>query len=125
MSTVRRAFLFTLRADGSPTCHPMAAAPGAGGAVFNMYAKSVKARNLLRDPRAAALLLADWSAPAGSARRLAGRALPTEAAEDVRAFERPAPAAGLQVPEGMAERVSGRREQGKRMLFRLHDGRGD
>ena len=45
---LRRAFMITLRQDGSPTCHPMAGFYGGGALYLNMYRASAKAKNLAR-----------------------------------------------------------------------------
>ena len=50
-----RTFMITLRADGSPTAHPMAGFYG-GALYLNTYRKSVKARNLGRDDRICCVL---------------------------------------------------------------------
>src|SRR5262245_53884483 len=52
-----RAFLFTRRKDGSPTIHPMIAFFADGRVTMSTYRKSVKARNVERDPRAACLVV--------------------------------------------------------------------
>lgn len=57
-----RGFLLTLRADGSPTTHPMTALVDRGALVFNTYRKSAKARNVTRDPRLAAVLIDGYEA---------------------------------------------------------------
>jgi len=59
-----RSFLLTVRKDGSPTAHPMTALLDAGRLVFNTYRKSAKARNLERDPRLSAVLLAGYAGDA-------------------------------------------------------------
>jgi hypothetical protein len=52
-----RAFLVTRRKDGSPTIHPMTAFFADGRVTMSTYRKSVKARNVERDPRAACLVV--------------------------------------------------------------------
>ena len=52
-----RAFLLTRRRDGSPTIHPMTAFFADGRTTMTTYRKSVKARNVERDPRAACLVV--------------------------------------------------------------------
>jgi nitroimidazol reductase NimA-like FMN-containing flavoprotein (pyridoxamine 5'-phosphate oxidase superfamily) len=92
MRSTRRAFMITLRKDGSPTAHPMAGFYGGGALYLNMYRASAKAKNIGRDDRVCCIL----ATPAGSDRFDAavykGRAreLPTE---EVFADE---------VPEGLA-----------------------
>jgi hypothetical protein len=56
LSTHNRGFLITRRADGSPTCHPMGSYYADRSLYFNMYASSVKHRNLVRDPQTTVLL---------------------------------------------------------------------
>lgn len=51
-----RTFLVSLRKDGSPTCHPMARFHARGELYLNMYASSVKHRNLSRDQRVCCLV---------------------------------------------------------------------
>ena len=51
-----RTFMITERADGSPTAHPMAGFYGEGRLYLNMYFKSLKHRNLQRDPRITCLV---------------------------------------------------------------------
>ena len=114
--TRRRAFLLGLRADGSPTCHPMVAVEQDGEFVFNAYRKSAKMRNFLRDPRAAAVLLESWQTPPAAARRLAG------VMEEIDGAAAAAGGDGAQlqaVPDRVLERVRQRVESGKRTYFRL------
>lgn len=111
----RRAFLFGLREDGSPTCHPMVALDTEKGLVFNAYRKSAKARNFLREPRASLVLLPDWRTPPSKAQMLTG------SMEEI-ASPRPMAAAegeSLPVPDGVAGRAQQRMAEGKRMFFRL------
>jgi hypothetical protein len=51
-----RTFLVTRRKDGSPTCHPMARFYADRRYYMNMYASSVKHKNLERDPEVAVLV---------------------------------------------------------------------
>jgi Pyridoxamine 5'-phosphate oxidase len=51
-----RTFMITRRKDGSPTAHPMAGFYGDGHLYLNMYFKSLKHRNLQRDPRLTCLV---------------------------------------------------------------------
>jgi hypothetical protein len=51
-----RTFMITRRKDGSPTAHPMAGFYGEGRLYLNMYHKSLKHRNLQRDPRLTCLV---------------------------------------------------------------------
>jgi hypothetical protein len=51
-----RTFMITKRRDGSPTAHPMAGFYGEGRLYLNMYFKSLKHKNLQRDPRITCLV---------------------------------------------------------------------
>lgn len=51
-----RTFMITKRSDGSPTAHPMAGFYGEGRLYLNMYFKSLKHRNLQRDPHLTCLV---------------------------------------------------------------------
>jgi hypothetical protein len=115
----RRAFLFGLREDGSPTCHPMVAIEADGETVFNTYRKSAKARNFLREPRAAVVLLPDWEAPPGEARVLKGALQETRAPDAADAAETDAGEKLQSVPQSVSDRVQRRVGEGKRMYFRL------
>ena len=57
-----RTFMITLRADGSPTAHPMAGFYG-GALYLNTYRKSAKARNLGRDDRICCVVTNSSDAP--------------------------------------------------------------
>jgi hypothetical protein len=50
MNDFGRTFMITRRKGGSPTAHPMAGFYGEGRLYLNMYHKSLKHRNLQRDP---------------------------------------------------------------------------
>jgi len=117
LSDHSRSFLFTLRGDGSPTAHPMTALLSDGRLVFNTYRKSAKARNLERDPRAAALLLENYGAEAVEELRgfvVHGRGATLEVQESVERSEQ-----GPKVSEGQKERVAERLATGKRILIHL------
>ena len=58
-----RTFIVTRRKDGSPTCHPMARFYADGEMYLNMYASSVKHKNLSRDPRITCLVTTDSDDP--------------------------------------------------------------
>ena len=58
-----RTFIVTRRKDGSPTCHPMARFYADREMYLNMYASSVKHKNLVRDPRITCLVTTDSDAP--------------------------------------------------------------
>jgi hypothetical protein len=51
-----RTFMITRRKDGSPTAHPMAGFYREGRLYLNMYFKSLKHKNLQRDPRITCLV---------------------------------------------------------------------
>jgi Pyridoxamine 5'-phosphate oxidase len=51
-----RTFMITKRKDGSPTAHPMAGFYAEGRLYLNMYFKSLKHKNLQRDPRITCLV---------------------------------------------------------------------
>src|SRR5690349_15898258 len=56
LNTHTRTFLFTLRADGTPTVHPMTGIYRDGALWFNTYRKRAKAWNIARDGRVACLV---------------------------------------------------------------------
>lgn len=56
LSSGFRTFIATHRKDGSITCHPMARFHADRRCFFNMYASSVKHKNLERDARIACLM---------------------------------------------------------------------
>jgi Pyridoxamine 5'-phosphate oxidase len=58
-----RTFMVTRRKDGSPTCHPMARFYADRGYYLNMYAASIKHKNLERDPRIAVLVTTNSDNP--------------------------------------------------------------
>ena len=90
-----------------------------GHPAFNSYRKSVKVRNFLRDPRAAAVLLENWVASPLTADIRSGRM------EETPAPEAPDPDAGAvasslrQVPDSVKQRVQRRVDAGKRIYFHL------
>jgi hypothetical protein len=69
-----RTFMVTRRKDGSPTCHPMARFYADRGYYLNMYAASVKHKNLARDPRIAVLVTTNSDTPDFKAVLVRGRA---------------------------------------------------
>src|ERR1700722_9861625 len=75
-----RTFMVTRRKDGSPTCHPMARFYVDRGYYLNMYAASIKHKNLERDPRIAVLVTTNSDDPDFEAVLVRGRArlLPAE-----------------------------------------------
>jgi nitroimidazol reductase NimA-like FMN-containing flavoprotein (pyridoxamine 5'-phosphate oxidase superfamily) len=58
-----RTFIVTRRKDGSPTCHPMARFYADREMYLNMYATSVKHKNLSRDPRICCLITTESDDP--------------------------------------------------------------
>jgi len=92
MRGTRRAFMITVRKDGSPTCHPMAGFYGGGALYLNMYRASAKAKNLGRDNRICCVLATPYGAEqfAGAVYKGRARELPVD---EVFADE---------VPEGLA-----------------------
>lgn len=111
----RRSFLFTLRADGSPTAHPMTAQFEGRRLAFSTYRKSVKARNAQRDPRTCTLVLEAYPGP-GAAVVYRG---PAEAVEGDAAAalldagnrsKRP-------ITPGVAKRAMNRLAEGKRIVL--------
>jgi len=118
----KRAFLFGLRADGSPTCHPMVGIEQDGALHFNTYRTSAKAQNFLREPRAAAVVLDDWTTPPAEAKTLAGvmhEVEPPVAPGSEAAGGEVAASGPATVPASVTERVQRRVSTNKRMYFRL------
>ena len=115
----KRAFLFSLRADGSPTCHPMTSFEKDGAPAFNTYRKSAKTKNLLRDPRAAVVLLEDWSVSPSTARCLIG--VMEETAPIASAAPAPDQAESGSVPAAVVSRVNDRVAEGKRIYLLLKE----
>jgi hypothetical protein len=68
-----RTFIVTRRKDGSPTCHPMARFYADRGFYLNMYAASIKHKNLARDGRIAVLVTTESDDPDFQAVLLRGR----------------------------------------------------
>jgi hypothetical protein len=118
----RRAFLFGLREDGSPTCHPMVAIEREGQAVFNTYRKSAKARNFQHDPRAAVVLLPDWQAAPCEAQVLTGVLEETDPIGAGQADDGGTGEGVAGVPQTVSARAQRRVDDGKRMYVRLRTG---
>ncbi|MGH7822624.1 MAG: pyridoxamine 5'-phosphate oxidase family protein [Candidatus Binatia bacterium] len=119
-----RAFLLTLRRDGSPTAHPMTAIFRDGVLYFNTYRKSAKVRNIERDPRVSCLVTTSDDDPEprgvvldGTAEVLPGDALPSFAAEASPGAARLPKERG--VSEGVLSRIEDRLRSGKRVLVRI------
>jgi len=111
-----RSFLLTLRADGSPTAHPMTALLEEGALVFNTYRKSAKARNVERDRRLAVVLLDGYDAAAGEGRR--GFALEGEGEVCRVEGHTEQRGSGPEVAAAQRERVGERLREGKRIFIR-------
>ena len=122
MTTSRRAFLFGLREDGSPTCHPMVAVELGGAPAFNTYRKSAKARNFERDPRAAVVLLDDWESPPSKALVVTGLMEETDSVTRGDAGSTSVEGAVTEVPQSVTTRVQRRVDEGKRIYLRLRTG---
>jgi hypothetical protein len=88
-----RTFMVTRRKDGSPTCHPMARFYADRGYYLNMYAASIKHKNLARDPRIAVLVTTNSDNPDFRAVLLRGQARLLSADETL----------GDDVPRGVVE----------------------
>ena len=111
-----RAFLLSLRADGSPTAHPMTALISEGRVRFNTYRKSAKARNVERDARMGAVLLNGYGrqGPDVAGFGLEGQGslvrveVPTERLGE-----------GAKISASVKERVGKRVAEGKRVMVEL------
>ena len=113
-----RAFLITLRADGSPTAHPMTALVADDRLAYNTYRKSAKARNATRDPRTCSLLLEDYEPSLDRALVYKGRAREIDPARAE--LKRRAPAQPTrQLSTTVPDRANARLEEGKRMLLSI------
>jgi PPOX class probable F420-dependent enzyme len=113
-----RTMLVTLRADGSPTIHPMVGLWRDGALWFNTYRKSAKLRNIERDARVCCLVVTgddDLSPPAvvvhGRAELLpGGTVMPSVPG---------AASVPAGVSRGIVQKVAARVESEKRTLFRV------
>ena len=119
-----RAFLLTLRRDGSPTGHPMTAIVRDGVVYFNTYRKSSKVRNIERDPRVCCLVTtADDDGDArgvvidGTAEIVAAETLDSLASNVNTGAARIPEERG--VSEGTLSRIGDRLRSGKRVLVRI------
>lgn len=119
-----RAFLLTLRRDGSPTGHPMTAIFRGGVLYFNTYRRSAKVKNIERDPRVSCLVTTMDDDPEprgvvldGTAEILPGDALPSFAAGSSPGAARLPKERG--VSEGVLSRIEERLRSGKRVLVRI------
>ena len=111
-----RAFLLSRRRDGAPTIHPMTGFFADGRVVMTTYRKSAKARNVERDPRAAALVVNGYGAGDVRAACLQGRATLRRAeVGTLPTAERTTPKVG----QGVAGTVTTRMASGKRVLLEI------
>jgi hypothetical protein len=110
-----RSFLVTLRADGSPTAHPMTALTQDGALMFNTYRSSAKARNVARDARVSAVYLPPYDQPPRGVLAVRGRGEICGADEPPQRRGQ-----GPAVSDSVARRVSERIAAGKRVLIEIH-----
>lgn len=132
MRANRRAFMITLRKDGSPTAHPMAAFYGGGALYVNVYRTSAKARNLWRDDRVCCVLATpsntdfDGAVYKGQARELSVEEVFADQVPEGLAWARNPRSGGSQEqPEIPPEEerhigdTAGRVKRGKRIIFEI------
>jgi nitroimidazol reductase NimA-like FMN-containing flavoprotein (pyridoxamine 5'-phosphate oxidase superfamily) len=129
----RRLFMVTLRKDGSPTCHPMAAFYGGGALYLNMYRASAKAKNLGRDARICCVLTTPFDAERfqgavykGHARELSVEEVFADEVPEGLAWARNPRSGGSQeqpdIPPEEERKIgetAGRIKRGKRMIFEI------
>jgi len=115
-----RAFLLTIRPDGTPTCHPMVGLFRDGALWMNTYRKSAKLRNLLAEPRVACVVVTDDDDPQFRGVVLRGRAevLPP-GTPLATAVPRDPDAARPPVGREVTEAVRARLAEGKRVAIRI------
>lgn len=133
MRANRRAFMITLRKDGSPTAHPMAAFYGGGALYVNVYRASAKAKNLGRDDRVCCLVATQADADGfdaalyrGHARELSVEEIFAEQVSEGLAWARNPSSGGSQeqpdVPPEENRKIgdtAGRIQRGKRTVFEI------
>jgi hypothetical protein len=112
----RRVFLLTLRADGSPTAHPMTGVFARDRLAFSTYRKAAKTRNALRDPRTCSLALEGYDGAGARAVVYRGPARALEGEQAAELFGGGAAAAGP-VSGGVAGRATARLAEGKRVVL--------
>jgi hypothetical protein len=108
-----RTFLVTRRRDGGPTIHPMTAFFADGRVTMTTYRKSVKARNVERDPRASCLVVNGYDKADARGVLVKGRGA-------LRAGALAPPAGGGEAPKvsgGVTGRVADRMASGKRVFL--------
>jgi len=112
----RRVFLLTLRADGSPTAHPMTGVFARSELAFSTYRKAAKTRNALRDPRTCSVALEGYDGAGSCAVVYRGPARALEGAEAAEILGGTSAAAGS-VSGGVAGRATARLAEGKRVVL--------
>jgi hypothetical protein len=112
----RRVFLLTLRADGSPTAHPMTGIFARGRLAFSTYRKAAKARNAARDPRSCSLALEGYDGAGARAVVYRGSAQLLEGEAAVALLGGGGAAAGP-VTSGTSARATARLAEGKRVVL--------
>lgn len=120
----RRGFLFSLREDGSPTCHAMMVSIVNGKPVFNTYRASVKTKNLMRPPGSASvLLLNDWQESPSKAITVQGHVREADEADwpdsGTTGNETKPSTTGVDVPKGITKQVAERVSDAKRIILEL------
>lgn len=112
-----RAFLVTVREDGAPACHPMAAIWRDGALYMTTYRKSAKVEHLTREPRVACVVVTPDDDPRfrGVAFRGRAKVLPAGATMPGVDAKAVAPAVGGDVTRRVAARVAA----GKRVVVRV------
>jgi PPOX class probable F420-dependent enzyme len=120
LATHTRTMLVTLRADGSPTVHPMLGLWNDGALWFNTYGKSVKVRNIERDPRVCCVVLGGDDNLVPPAVVLHGDAEVMPPGTSMPRLGDAAPAtAPAGVTGGIVRKVATRVATNKRILFRV------
>jgi PPOX class probable F420-dependent enzyme len=113
-----RTFLVSVRPDGAPACHPMVALWHEGALYMTTYRKSAKARNVMREPRVACVVVTDDEAPRMTAVVVRGRAEILPAGSQMPWAATPAPrvaGAGVEVGREVAAKLA----EGKRVVMRV------
>lgn len=133
MRANRRAFMITLRKDGSPTAHPMAAFYGGGALYVNIYRASAKAKNLGRDDRVCCVVATpadseqfEAAVYSGHARELTLEEVFADEVPEGLAWARNPRSGGSQeqpdIPPEQERRIgdtAGRIKRGKRIVFEI------
>ncbi len=111
-----RVFLFSLRADGSPTAHPMVGLYNHGRIAFSTYRKSAKTRNVQRTGQASCLVTTRYDDPSFRAVLFRGRARVLEAQQQP---ERRPGVTVSRVPSAIGSRSQQRLKEGKRIVIEV------